>query len=82
MSRYNCPSHKAFTVDNRTGFTGFFNLDPCSASLNTQMGVLFGQSDLVRAMRDLFSHAIAAQTARSIGRVRWKVDSRSLVGPC
>jgi hypothetical protein len=28
MSRYNCPSHKAFTVDNRTGFTGCFNLDP------------------------------------------------------
>ena len=32
---------KAFTVDDRSGFIGSFNFDPRSASLNTEMGVLF-----------------------------------------
>ncbi len=32
---------KAFLVDDRRGFVGSFNLDPRSAYLNTEMGVLF-----------------------------------------
>src|SRR5690606_576914 len=32
---------KAFTVDGEAGFIGSFNFDPRSATLNTEMGVLF-----------------------------------------
>src|SRR5690606_33208058 len=32
---------KAFVVDDARGFVGSFNLDPRSANLNTEMGVLF-----------------------------------------
>ena len=32
---------KAFVVDDARGFIGSFNLDPRSADLNTEMGVLF-----------------------------------------
>ena len=32
---------KAYVVDGRRGFVGSFNLDPRSANLNTEMGVLF-----------------------------------------
>jgi putative cardiolipin synthase len=45
---------KAFATDRRFGFIGSFNFDPRSASLNTEMGVLFEQRALVQDMGDLF----------------------------
>jgi putative cardiolipin synthase len=54
---------KAFTVDDYTGFIGSFNFDPRSVSLNTDMGVLFRQSDLVREMKDLFVQETAPRTS-------------------
>lgn len=39
---------KAFVADASSGFVGSFNFDPRSASLNTEMGVLFRQEDLAR----------------------------------
>lgn len=50
---------KAFTVDDATGFVGSFNFDPRSASLNTEMGVIFNDPRLVAQMRTIFQ----AQTA-------------------
>ncbi|MCA0395385.1 MAG: phospholipase D family protein [Proteobacteria bacterium] len=43
---------KAFLVDDRHGFIGSFNLDPRSIDLNTEMGVLFDDPALGRALRD------------------------------
>lgn len=45
---------KAFTVDDRLGFVGSLNFDPRSASLNTEMGILFEVPELVGAVSDLF----------------------------
>lgn len=45
---------KAFTVDDGVGFVGSFNFDPRSASLNTEMGVIFSDSRLVEQMRTIF----------------------------
>ncbi len=42
---------KAFTVDDGTGFVGSFNFDPRSASLNTEMGVIFEHEALAGEMR-------------------------------
>lgn len=42
---------KAFAVDRTRGFVGSFNLDPRSANLNTEMGVLFEDRGLVEALR-------------------------------
>ena len=42
---------KAFVVDDRRGFVGSFNLDPRSAYLNTEMGVLFDDPVLAARLR-------------------------------
>ncbi|MDP3899118.1 MAG: phospholipase D family protein, partial [Mesorhizobium sp.] len=45
---------KAFTVDETLGFIGSLNFDPRSASLNTEMGVLFEHPQLVSELRRCF----------------------------
>jgi putative cardiolipin synthase len=66
---------KAFSVDRKTGFVGSFNFDPRSASLNTEMGVLFEQAELVSAMRRLFRSDTEPQAAYELslqaGALRW-----------
>lgn len=43
---------KAFVVDDARGFIGSYNLDPRSAWLNTEMGVLFDDAEMAAALRD------------------------------
>lgn len=43
---------KAFAIDGERGFIGSFNLDPRSVYLNTEMGVLFEDRDIARAVRE------------------------------
>jgi len=45
---------KAAIVDNRWVYIGSMNLDPRSATLNTEMGVLFNSPELASAMDDIF----------------------------
>ena len=45
---------KSFVIDAVQGFVGSFNLDPRSASINTEMGVFFRNAELARALRKLF----------------------------
>lgn len=54
---------KAFSVDNRHGFIGSFNFDPRSASLNTEMGVLFEHPMLVHEMSELFARETAPEAS-------------------
>lgn len=66
---------KAFVADNVAGFVGSFNFDPRSASLNTEIGVLFRQEELAREVQAV----IAAQTSPHAsyklelddGKLRW-----------
>lgn len=50
---------KAFLVDESVGFVGSFNFDPRSASLNTEMGILFECPEISSMMNMLFCDEIA-----------------------
>ncbi|MDF7670200.1 phospholipase D family protein [Orbaceae bacterium ESL0721] len=45
---------KAFLVDSKIGFVGSFNFDPRSANLNSEMGILFEDPDIMRALQREF----------------------------
>ncbi|VXB33994.1 Cardiolipin synthase [Luteimonas sp. 9C] len=47
---------KAILVDGQRGFVGSFNLDPRSANLNTEMGVLFNDPALGAALFEEYRH--------------------------
>jgi len=49
---------KAFSRDGKTGYIGSLNFDPRSASLNTEMGVVFTSAPLVARMDEIFSEEI------------------------
>lgn len=46
---------KAFVVDGCKAFVGSFNFDPRSASLNTEMGILFDHPALAKEMQSIFA---------------------------
>jgi putative cardiolipin synthase len=63
-------------IDDRRGFVGSFNLDPRSAYLNTEMGVLFDDPWLAAQLRSEYLRlADPGQsywvTLDSRGQVRW-----------
>jgi putative cardiolipin synthase len=66
---------KAFTVDRRTGFIGSFNFDPRSASLNTEMGVLFSDRTLVEQVNSVVHQQTTSASAFRVSliddRVAW-----------
>lgn len=67
---------KAFVVDDARGFVGSFNLDPRSANLNTEMGVLFDDPALAAAVRDEYLRLASPEQSYWVfldrqGRVRW-----------
>ncbi|WP_305804654.1 phospholipase D family protein [Stenotrophomonas sp. YIM B06876] len=67
---------KAFVIDDQRGFVGSFNLDPRSAYLNTEMGVLFDDPTLAAQLRDEYLRLASPALAYRVyldprGRVRW-----------
>ena len=52
---------KAAIVDNRWVYIGSMNLDPRSATLNTEMGVLIDSTELARQVRALFERNVAPE---------------------
>ncbi len=54
---------KAFTVDRMAGFIGSFNFDPRSASLNTEMGVLFHHQGLAQEVSSIFADQIGPHSS-------------------
>lgn len=66
---------KAFTVDGKTAFVGSLNFDPRSASLNTEMGVLFTHPGLVDEVEAVFQEetrpANSFRLTLENGRLRW-----------
>lgn len=67
---------KAFVIDSRRGFVGSFNLDPRSANLNTEMGVLFDDpglgQDLHHEYLRLASPTLSYRLQRGKnGRMQW-----------
>jgi putative cardiolipin synthase len=70
---------KAIVVDGQRGFVGSFNLDPRSAQLNTEMGVLFNDVTLARQLRALFHRLASPQTSYRLylenDALRWADDT-------
>ena len=67
---------KAFVLDDRHGFVGSFNLDPRSAYLNTEMGVVFDDPVLARQLTDEYLHLASPEQSWWLaldpeGRLRW-----------
>jgi len=67
---------KAFVVDDARGFVGSFNLDPRSADLNTEMGVLFDDPAIARSLRDEYLRLAGPALSywvyrRPDGELRW-----------
>ncbi|MER2177287.1 MAG: phospholipase D-like domain-containing protein, partial [Stenotrophomonas maltophilia] len=67
---------KAFMVDDRRGFVGSFNLDPRSAYLNTEMGVLFDDPVLAGQLRQEYLRLASPSQSYWValgpaGDVRW-----------
>lgn len=67
---------KAFVLDDRYGFVGSFNLDPRSANLNTEMGVLFDDPALAAGVRDEYLRLTSPQVSYWLyldrhGKLRW-----------
>jgi putative cardiolipin synthase len=57
---------KAFIVDGRQGFVGSFNLDPRSASINTEMGILFEHPGLVKDLDELVTAQCAPESSYAV----------------
>ena len=70
---------KAFVLDDRYGFVGSFNLDPRSARLNTEMGVLFEQPDIARELVGLYEYKIDKDNSYQLfleyDKLRWQDES-------
>ncbi len=67
---------KAFVVDGERGFVGSFNLDPRSAQLNTEMGVIFDSPGLARDLTTFFERSVAPDRAWRVsidadGHLHW-----------
>lgn len=68
---------KAFALDSTRGFVGSFNLDPRSANLNTEMGVLFEDPGLGEALRAEYQRLASAAQSYAValddkGRLHWE----------
>ena len=67
---------KAFVIDRRSGFIGSFNFDPRSATLNTEMGLLFENAglaeEMLRGFADEISPARSFRVVLKDGRIAWE----------
>jgi putative cardiolipin synthase len=66
---------KAFLIDGVTGFVGSFNLDPRSASINTEMGLLFSCPRIVQQLKSTFEMQMGPEFSYTLalrhGRLAW-----------
>lgn len=66
---------KAFVVDDALGFVGSFNLDPRSASINTEMGLVFRVPQLARQLRQRLEAQLSPEASYALalrhGRIVW-----------
>ena len=70
---------KAFAVDRQKLFVGSFNLDPRSANLNTELGVIIDSPTLTSAAVDRVDEALPRATYEATlddkGKLRWTSQS-------
>ncbi|WFU48670.1 phospholipase D family protein [Sinorhizobium terangae] len=77
---------KAFVIDGMIGYVGSMNFDPRSASLNTEMGVVFSDEALAKELQSIFddetlpemSYRLALENGRPVWRDRTSGTERWL----
>lgn len=74
---------KAFLIDKQKGFIGSFNLDPRSAQLNTEMGVVFNHSGLAQELERFFIASTQPNTSWKLelsadDELTWQGESETL----
>ncbi|MDX3774992.1 phospholipase D family protein [Chromatiaceae bacterium AAb-1] len=66
---------KAFYTDHQ-GFIGSFNFDPRSVSLNTEMGVIFSEPELIATLQRIFTEDTTSDSSYRLGlqqgRLYWR----------
>ncbi|WP_297322693.1 phospholipase D family protein [uncultured Bartonella sp.] len=67
---------KAFLIDGKTAFIGSFNFDPRSASLNTEMGILFECPPITDQLNRLFAEETTGEMSYDLhlnnkNRIYW-----------
>ena len=72
---------KWFSIDGTFGFIGSFNFDLRSAYLNTEMGIVFDQPDIVAGMGRIFERDTSAARSWRLslaqGALRWDGEGRN-----
>jgi putative cardiolipin synthase len=67
---------KTFAVDRRRIFVGSFNLDPRSAALNTESGLVIDSPTLAAGVADVFENRLASQSytlrLNEAGQIEWQ----------
>jgi putative cardiolipin synthase len=67
---------KTFAVDRRRIFVGSFNLDPRSAALNTESGLVIDSPTLAAGVADAFENRLASQSymlrLNEAGQIEWQ----------
>ncbi|RVL20702.1 phospholipase D-like domain-containing protein, partial [Sinorhizobium meliloti] len=67
---------KAFVVDGLCGYVGSMNFDPRSASLNTEMGIVFSDEALAAELQSIFDEETAPERSYRLmlkdGRPAWR----------
>ena len=58
---------KAFVIDGLRGFVGSFNLDPRSASINTEMGLLFESPQAAAGLRAALEAQMTPEVSYRLG---------------
>jgi putative cardiolipin synthase len=58
---------KAFVIDGERGFVGSFNLDPRSASINTEMGLLFESPQAAAGLRAALEAQMTPEVSYRLG---------------
>jgi putative cardiolipin synthase len=77
---------KAIVIDRRSTFVGSFNLDPRSANINTEIGLIVDSPDLAARVIEFMDAGVAPENAYRVtldekGRLRWSasIDGRETI---
>lgn len=71
-NHYTCIHSKTFLFDSETAWLGSYNLDPRSANLNTEAGLIIRDAELVAQLEATISNTIAPHNSWTVG-VRRKI---------
>jgi cardiolipin synthase C len=77
---------KAMVVDRRYVVVGSYNLDPRSADLNTELGLLVGSAAFAEMVAEFFDDGIQAENIYRVkldgGRLTWTTTDTGTVRVC